>query len=213
MEILKNFAVLEGGDGSGTTTQLKILETHYGEEAKKMALPPLYTTFEPTDSIIGTIIRRALKNEEKIDKITLAHLFAADRSQHLYGPGGIVEHLDRGGLVVSDRYLPSSLVYQGITVGEELCKRLNEGFPGPELLFFLDLDPSIAQKRMENRSEKEIYEYLDFQVQVRERYVALMPYFQAQGVRVEIIDAQQSPEEIAALIWEKLQGLDALSCR
>ena len=201
MEILKNFAVFEGCDGSGTTTQLNILEEFIHQNRESLSLPSLYRTFEPTDGSIGKLIRSLLRKEIELLPKTVALLFAADRSEHIYGAGGVAEHCNRGELVVSDRYVPSSLVYQGITCGEELPLMLNRDFPGPELLLFFDIDPETAQKRMANRELKEIYEYMDFQIRVREQYKALLPQFTAQGVRVEIIDASPPPEEVAREVW------------
>ena len=138
---------------------------------------------------------------------TIAMLFSADRNEHLFGPGGIAERCKRGELAVSDRYIPSSLVYQGITCGEELPENLNKSFPGPELLLFLDIDPEIAFKRIKSRSDKEIYEYLDFQIRVRQRYISLLPKLSAKGVIVRTIDASPSPEEVAAEIWNLIQKM------
>ncbi|AEF82818.1 dTMP kinase [Leadbettera azotonutricia] len=205
MEILTNFAVFEGGDGSGTTTQLKLLKEHFSLAGK--GLPSFYDTFEPTDSPIGRIIRSGLKHETALKPETIACLFAADRSEHLYEKNGIIERCARGELVVSDRYIPSSLVYQGITCGEELPSYLNKDFPCPEVIFFFDLDPETAQKRMETRASKDIFEELEFQIRVRSLYKAMLPRFRDQGVRIEIIDASKSPGEVAALVWRALQKM------
>jgi len=220
MEILQNFAVFEGPDGSGTTTQLNILEaffhpndtrsgSQYVAESVNLyiALPPLYKTHEPTDGIIGRIIRSGLKKENTVLPETIARLFAADRNEHLYASDGVVERCARGELVVSDRYVPSSLVYQGITCGEELPATLNQAFPGPELLLYFDIDPETAQKRMAEREIKEIYEYLDFQVLVRQRYKALLPIFSGQGIMVEIIDASAPMDEVAGEVWRAIQKM------
>jgi dTMP kinase len=211
MEILRNFVIFEGGDGSGTTTQLKLLRERFGWQAGGAApLPFLFDTFEPTEGPIGRMIRSGLQGKIPLMSETIARLFAADRGEHLYGPGGIAERCGRGELVVSDRYVPSSLVYQGITCGEELPALLNRDFPGPELILFFDIDPETAQKRMANRPEKEIYEHLEFQLQVRARYKALLPRFEAENVRVETIDASFNPREVAAQVWTALQKLPIL---
>lgn len=217
MEILQNFAVFEGLDGSGTTTQLNILNEIFHPRGAKTSelyaaepdpepdyaspLPPFHKTCEPTDGIIGRIIRSALRKELELRPETIARLFAADRCEHVYGPDGVAERCGRGELVVSDRYFPSSLVYQGITCGEELPEMLNKGFPGPELLLFFDIDPELAQRRMATREKMEIFEYLDFQIQVRGRYKALLPKLESQGIRVEIIDASAPAEEAASQVW------------
>jgi dTMP kinase len=199
MEILKNFAVFEGLDGSGTTTQLKLLKNRF--EGKNPSLPPLYNTFEPTEGNIGKLIRSGLRGEIPALPATMAMLFAADRNEHLYGPNGIAEHRDRGALVLSDRYTPSSLVYQGLTCGEELPRALNEDFPLPELLIFFDLDPAVAERRMASRPIREIYERLDFQNVVRQRYQALLPEYREQGVRVEVVDAALPPVDVTDAVW------------
>jgi dTMP kinase len=207
MDMIQNFVILEGGDGSGTTTQLEFLRRRFsldeGEPAGKppAAFPSLFTTAEPSAGPVGLLIRSALKGESKLRGETLARLFAADRGEHLHGPGGILERANRGELVVSDRYVPSSLVYQGLECGEDLPRALNADFPAPELILFFDLDPAVAVERIKNRPDREIYEYLDFQIRVRERYRALLPEFTGRGSRVETIDAARSPEEVARAIW------------
>ena len=207
MKILKNFVVFEGCDGSGTTTQIGILEGFFQKNSSRLSLPPLYTTFEPTNGCIGTVIRSALRGELELAPKTIALLFAADRNEHIYGSEGIAERCGRGELVVSDRYLPSSLVYQGITCGKELPALLNSDFPAPELLIFFDVDPETAQKRIANRKQKEIFDYITFQVQVRERYKALLPNFSANGITVQTIDASGTPEEVGAGVWEAIEKM------
>jgi dTMP kinase len=208
MELLKNFAVFEGCDGSGTTTQISILENYLLQH--RQSLPPFYITFEPTNSSIGKLIRSGLQKKLILTSKTIALLFAADRCEHVYESGGIAERCNRGELVISDRYLPSSLVYQGITCGEELPELLNRDFPVPELLLFLDIDPETAHKRMAGREQKEIYENLDFQILVRKRYLSLLPYLSAEGVRVETIDASLTQEEVAGEVWKAIENMPIL---
>jgi len=194
-EIISNFAVLEGCDGSGTTTQIAIIT----ERLKKIQKPLFFPTFEPTNSQIGRIIRAALKKEINLEPETLAMLFASDRNEHLYGKDGILAHTKKGVLAVSDRYVLSSFVYQGIECGDELPKRLNSGFPLPELTIFLDIKPEIALERIKNRDSVELYEYLDFQEKVREKYLAILG--NNKTGRVEIVDASRTLEEVASQIW------------
>ena len=205
MEILKNFAVFEGLDGSGTSTQIGILDDFFNKS--RLSIPSFYKTFEPTNGSIGKLIRSALRKEIILEQKTIALLFAADRNEHIYGQGGIAERCSRGELVVSDRYLPSSLVYQGITCGDEYPILINQGFPGPELLLFFDIDPEIAIKRIAGREYKEIYEYLEFQTLVRQRYKALLPHLSEQGIRVETIDASFPPEKVAGEVWAAIEKM------
>jgi len=208
MEILANFAVFEGGDGSGTSTQLALLGEQYARFRPHG--PAFFPTAEPTSGAIGRIIRSALKNDPPLYPDTLARLFAADRGEHLYASNGIVERCKRGELVVCDRYVPSSLVYQGIECGESLPRSLNSPFPAPELLLFFDLDPNIALERLGSRPSLEIYERLEFQHKVRERYHALLGEYRGGGVRVEIIDASQSVEKVAGEVWRQVSKMPIL---
>ena len=210
MGILRNFVVLEGIDGSGTSTQMELLKGRFGSRDSEGGMPVLYATAEPGAGELGRLIRRTLRGELPLLPETLARLFAADRGEHLYGPGGVVERAGRGELVVCDRYVPSSLVYQGLECGEELPRTLNSPFPAPELIVFFDLDPRIAAERIRGRKEREIYEYLDFQIRVRDRYLSLLPGLRAQGSAVAQIDASRNQAEVAGQLWAALENLPIL---
>jgi dTMP kinase len=202
MNIISNFAVFEGGDGSGTTTQLSLLKERLEAGYHSADCHPVFfPTFEPTDGHIGQLIRAVLQKEIVLKPETMAMLFAADRNEHLYGKDGILAHTNRGELVVSDRYVLSSLVYQGIECGDELACNLNTRFPAPETLIFFDIDPETALQRLKNRSSLEIYEYRAFQVKVREKYLSLLETYRKTGVRVEIIDAGKNTREVADQVW------------
>ncbi len=211
--ILSNFCVFEGIDGTGTTTQIKELE----RRCRERSLPSWFTC-EPTEGEIGKIIRKALSGKLCFTPDTMARLFAADRGEHIQGENGIEEHLRSGELVVSDRYLFSSLAYQGSSGDAALPATLNESFPLPELLFFFDLDHDAAMDRVERRStpsgnleprELEIYERRDFQRQVRERYREILPQFADREPKMRIVnvDAGQPIERIAEIIWSEIEKL------
>jgi len=203
MDIIGNFVVLEGTDGSGTTTQLAML----AERFKDLKKPAFFPTFEPTDGQIGLLIRRALKKEISITPQTLCLLFAADRNEHLYNEDGILAQIGRGCLAVSDRYVLSSLVYQGIDCGDELPQILNSRFPAPELTIFLDIDPETAIRRMKSRDALDIYEHLDFQKKAREKYRTLLDSYCASGAQVQVIDASKSAREVAEQVWSKISQM------
>jgi dTMP kinase len=209
MKILRNFAVFEGGDGSGTTTQLSLLEERFRSPDVGGAV--LHPTCEPTAGPVGALIRSALKKEIALRPETLARLFAADRAEHLYGPEGVAERCGRGELVVSDRYALSSLAYQGLTCGDELPRSLNASFPVPELLLFFDIDPVAAQNRLRGRPALELYEYLEFQQKVREKYLSLLGEYRNSGALVEIIDASRSQAEVAEEVWRAVRKMPILN--
>jgi len=211
METLVNFAVFEGLDGSGTSTQLALLKQKF----EGSAVPGLNfsATFEPTDGVIGKLIRSVLRKELVFRPDTLARLFAADRNEHLYAPGGIVERCQRGELVVCDRYTLSSLVYQGIECGLELPRGLNSAFPVPELLLFFDIDTETAQKRMAGRPSLEIFEHIEFQEKVRNQYHVLLDEYRKAGVRVELIDAAKNTEKVAQDVWSAIAKMPIINSR
>jgi dTMP kinase len=203
MEIINNFVVFEGGDGSGTSTQLSLLS----DRLKHFKNPVFFPTVEPTDGHIGKIIRSILKKDDILQPETLAMLFAADRNEHLYGKNGIIAHVNNKELVVSDRYVLSSLVYQGIECGDEQPALLNSRFPAPELTFFFDVDPKIALDRIKHRNSLEIYEYLDFQAKVRQKYESVIDNYRKNGAKVEIIDAEKNAEEVADKVWSIVSAM------
>jgi dTMP kinase len=156
--VLKNFIVFEGCDGAGTTTQRNILRDKLaGKEGRGVGAgvkKAVFDTFEPTDSPIGRLLREALSKKHEFCPETLTFLFSADRCEHIYGKDGILERCKRGDVTICDRYLLSTLVYQGILCGDELALRLNSDFPMPALLLFFDIDPEIAISRVEGRGQK-----------------------------------------------------------
>ena len=206
--IIQNFVVFEGGDGSGTSTQLKLLGERLALFASRCTC---HICFEPTDGLIGRLIRSSLRGDPIYCPETVARLFASDRGEHLFSKGGIVERAARGELVVSDRYVLSSLVYQSIACGNDLPFRLNEDFPHPELLFYFEIDPHKALERIESRPVKDVFEQLEFQQKVKARYEALLPAYGSAGTRIVRIDAAQSVEEISTHIWSEMQKMPILS--
>lgn len=204
--ILKNFIVFEGIDGAGTSTQIEVLKKR--EDADRF-----FFTAEPTDSETGKFLRKMLKGDVELDPRTTAFLFAADRNEHLYGKSGtncgVVEQTQSGKIVVSDRYLFSSLTYQTVTCGNELPRKLNESFPLPEILFFFDINPEISLQRVLGRGKTEIYEKLDFQKATAERYRSVIDEYEKMntGMKIVRLDATLPVEEVAAIIAKNIEFL------
>jgi dTMP kinase len=200
--VLQNFVVFEGCDGSGTTTQLSLLKDYFSTHE---GLPPLWVTAEPSAGEIGRLVRVFLKGEVRCCPETLARLFAADRCEHLFGEKGIVARCVRGEIVVSDRYAPSSLVYQGIECGDALPRQLNEDFPIPQTLLFFDIDSETAEARMRDRPNREIFEYLAFQKKARQKYLSVLEYYRKKGSAVAIIDAGTTRENVFSQVLSFIQ--------
>ena len=199
--ILEKFVVFEGIDGAGTSTQMRLLAER--DSSKKIAF-----TAEPTERPTGKFLRQILAGKEKVAPQTAAYLFAADRAEHLWGQGGIVDQTKNGLTVVSDRYLFSNLAYQGVTCGEDLPKTLNSPFPLPQLLFFFDISAQKSLERVEKRGEaKEIYENEKFLSDTASRYRAIIDQYKKQadsGMRIIELDATLPKEKISDLIWKEI---------
>lgn len=199
--ILNNFVVFEGIDGAGTSTQMRLLAER--DSGKKIAF-----TAEPTERTTGKFLRQILAGNEKVAPQTAAYLFAADRAEHLWGQGGIVDQTKNGLTVVSDRYLFSNLAYQGVTCGEDLPKTLNSPFPLPQLLFFFDISAQKSLERVEKRGEaKEIYENEKFLNDTASRYRAIIDQYKKlenSGMRIVELDATLPKEKISDLIWKEI---------
>ena len=194
--ILKNFIVFEGIDGAGTSTQIKKICEKNPQK--------FFQTAEPTSLETGKFLRRMLGGEFSVDEKTNSFLFAADRAEHLYGKNGIIEQINNGKTVISDRYLFSSLAYQSISCGEELPKLLNSTFPLPEILFFFEIDPEISLKRVDSRNEKkEIYEKIETQKKIAMEYEKIISEYENNKsctMKIIRIDATKSIDEISETI-------------
>jgi len=195
--VVNNFIVFEGIDGSGTTTQMAYLASVFSQRKT-----PFFFTAEPTERPEGKLIRRILKGELDADPGTVAHLFASDRYQHLYGKDGILEHLERGEIVICDRYVLSSLAYQGISCGNDLPHYLNARFPPPGLTVFFRIEASKAMQRVQKRQELEIFEKLPFQQAVEAAYEAEIASAMQSGWKIEILNAADSLENVSRQLVE-----------
>jgi len=149
--------VFEGIDGSGKTTQSKLLAEKIGA----------FWTYEPSDSSVGKFIREILSGNIKVDDKTLALLFAADRIEHTK----LIKQRLKEGDVVCDRYLYSSIAYQSVSdVDEDFIKSINRYALKPDVVFLLVVDIDIALERVKT---KDIFEKKDFLEKVQNKYLEL----------------------------------------
>jgi len=178
------FIIIEGLDGSGKTTQAKLLVARLSKSHLA-----LYTA-EPSQGKIGTFIRnRVLYGEKRPPTDVEALLFAADRIEHVENE--IKPALALEQLVISDRYVYSSLAYQGAAgLSLEWIEKVNDHALKPDLAVFIDVDPKTVMRRL--KPKKSVMENMETQQKVR--YVYLK--FVAKGELVKI-DGDKPVKEVA----------------
>lgn len=193
---MKRFISFEGGEGSGKTTLIEKLSKELNLLGYK-----LIKTREPGGSKIAEEIRNVILNVDNVemDYRTEALLYAASRRQHLTEI--VVPALNEGKVVLCDRYVDSSLAYQGYARGlgieevYQINKYATEGIL-PDITFYIDVDPSIGLSRIKKNNrlvDRLDLEELSFHKRVREGYLEVAKIFKD---RIKVIDGNRTPEEI-----------------
>lgn len=191
------FVAVEGIDGSGTTTFTNLLAG-----ALQSAGIPAQRTAEPSTGPVGRLLREFLRAQDTPDMALYALLFAADRRHHWLSE--IKPALDAGTWVISDRYVLSSLAYQGIGEDAAWVASLNARAPMPVLTFLLDLPVETAQARIHGRgAPRENLEHLDFQEKVADRYRSLAQSFSSSLV---VLDATLPPAHLVRLAMAEISA-------
>lgn len=193
------FVVFEGLDGSGTSTQARLLHERLAADGVASVL-----TAEPTDGPVGSLVRRALQHRVDFaldphrEEQQMSYLFAADRFHHLHGAGdGVLAQRAAGKAVVCARYVWSSFAYNCRT-DEDVARvaRLNAGFPVPDLTFFVDVPVEVSRERIGRRGQaEEKYETAEKLALVRRMYERAMREFPCPAV---ILDGGRPPAELHA---------------
>ena len=200
------FIVFEGIDGSGKSTQIKNISKRLEILGNKV-----YSTFEPTDGPIGSLIRQMLSGKLATDQRTIASLFAADRTDHLVNQeNGIGLKVDQGEIVLCDRYYFSSYAYHAQYIDMEWvihANSLNAEILRPDVTIFIDVDPDICFERIKsNRNNFDMYEKIDVMKKVRANY------FQAFDAlkdleKIIIIDGNTSMERVEDRIFNEVKKI------
>lgn len=197
---------LEGGDGSGKSTQASLLAEWLTDQGHTVV-----RTREPGGSDVGARIRDiVLHHRGDVAPRAEALLYAADRAHHVATV--VRPALERGEVVIQDRYLDSSVAYQGAgrvldpAEVRDLSLWATEGAL-PDLTVLLDLDPVAARRRLD--SEERPFDRLEaeraeFHERVRSAYLALA---HAEPERFEVLDASLAPEQLATRIRERVAAL------
>jgi dTMP kinase len=203
------FVCFEGGEGSGKSTQSRLLQTWLLREGYAVVL-----TFEPGDTEVGRKLRQIVLSPEtgELSDRTEALLYAADKAEHV--DTVVQPALDRGQVVITDRYVDSMLAYQGagraldLTEVEEVARWATHDLR-PHLTVVLDLEPHHGLGRFEERDRIE-GESLEFHLRVREGYHRMA---KADPDHYLVLDAHQPVEAIGAAVRERVRPLLAQARR
>jgi dTMP kinase len=194
------FVVLEGGDGSGKSTQAAGLVSRLRELGREVV-----ATREPGATEVGAAIRSLVLGGGDLDARTEALLIAADRAEHVAQV--IRPALERGAVVVSDRHVPSSLAYQGVAraLGVDEIARLSEWATAglrPDLVVLLDVPPDVATRRRAGPEDRMEREPAEFRAMVNKAYRDL-----ADAFGWAVVDGTAPADEVAEQIWAVVRPL------
>ncbi len=200
------FITFEGGEGAGKSIQVEILASHLREEGY-----PIVVTREPGGTRIGEQIRAITHNQENVDMeaTTEAYLMAAARAQHV---AQIIEPaIAAGKIVLCDRYVDSSIAYQGFgrKLGADTIAALNAlaiNGAKPDLTLLLSVTPEVSTKRRsksaKTRDRLDLQQH-DFYARVYEGYLALA---KKEPNRYVVINAADSIVNVAQAIWKEISN-------
>ena len=196
------FVCFEGGEGSGKSTQSRLLRESLEAEGHRVLL-----TFEPGDTSVGKELRRIVLSPEtgSLAHKTEALLYAADKAEHVETL--VLPALERGEVVIMDRYVDASLAYQGagrdLDVAEvEQVQRWATGDLRPHLTVVLDVDPSVGMQRFEGRDRIE-GESLEFHQRVRAAFLAMA---ERAPEHYLVLDGRAPVADIATAILERVRS-------
>ena len=192
------FIVLEGGDGSGKTTQARALYSALRHEGYKVHL-----TAEPSRSTAGRLIQRKILHGKKTSPEVEALLFAADRFLHLESE--ILPALADGKIVVCDRYMYASFAYQGAQgVDSHWLREINRFAVKTDLALYLDVPAETGMSRIKRK--KSVLERPELQGRVRDEYLKMV-----QAGELTLVDGTQPirkvGENILDLVTRRLREL------
>lgn len=195
------FIAIEGTDGSGKSTQAKMLAERLVLEGHNV-----HHTFEPTDGHIGKLLRSILKGEKSVCQESIAALFLADRLDHLLNPvNGILKLLADGYIVITDRYYFSSYAYHSVYTEMEwvmACNGKCAQILRPDVHLFIDVTPEVSMSRISaNREIPELYETHEILTKVRNNFLKAIEITSSEE-KVLILDGNRAMVDVADEIYD-----------
>lgn len=206
VEDASRFIAFEGLDGSGKTTQIKLLAIRLGSMGYLT-----HVTSEPTDSVIGQLIQQHMMGAARFGEETVAALFVADRLNHILNKtSGIRKLLRKGITVISDRYYFSSYAYHSVHVPMDWviqANSLSRKILRPDLNIFIDVPPDVCIQRISlNRVKPQRYEKIRHLHEVLNNYRVAFARLKDQE-NVVSVDGTRSPAEVSDEIWVKVRDM------
>lgn len=200
------FIALEGIDGSGKSTQVKLLKENLEKAGHKV-----YTTCEPTDGPIGAMIRNIFVQKLDTDHRIIAGLFVADRLDHILNKtNGLLKKLEEGYTVITDRYYLSSYAYQGAHMSLDWVIAANAQSPEllrPDLNIYIDISPEVSMGRIaKGREATELFETHENLQLVYDTYTEVIERLKGEE-KIVITNGDRTPDLIAADIWGEVEKL------
>ncbi|MFP4005576.1 MAG: dTMP kinase [Candidatus Hadarchaeia archaeon] len=192
---------IEGPDGCGKSTQTSLLGEWLESEGYETEV-----TQEPTKGPIGKIIRKSLKGDIELSVETEALLFASDRLEHVKKT--IEPNLKKEKIVISERYVYSSLAYQTSRgLSKEWVEKINKYATKPDLTILIDIPPEIGARRMNSSRKLDTFDKdLKLQKRVREAYLKI-----AKEEGIDPIDGTKSRREVRDNIRKRVKKSYMLS--
>jgi dTMP kinase len=199
------FIVIEGVDGSGKTTQINLLKQRFAAHNLSAV-----ETHEPSDGVVGRLIRDIMRGNTPATQSTLAALFLADRLEHINNPvHGMKALMAKGHHIICSRYYFSNYAFQSEYVPIEWlvqCNSICKQELQPDLIIYLNIDPAASNERVQKgREHIEIFENLEKTIKAHEAFLAAFKQY-VSDENIHIINAHQNITEIGNEIWRLVEA-------
>lgn len=191
------FIAIEGVDGCGKSTHARLLARWLRSKGYRVVV-----TDEPTNGLIGRVIKRVLRGELKVPVAAEALLFAADRLHH--AEQLIIPALRKGRVVITERYFFSSLAYQAARrLSAQWIAKLNERAPTPDLTILIDVPAYVALGRIERSRKLDTFEKdLKLQRKVRAIYLQMV-----KKRKLKVVDGARVASQVQADLRKLIQSV------
>jgi len=188
-----NFIAFEGLDGSGSSTQVELLVKNLRTAGYKA-----FATKEPTNNVVGGLIRGLLTHDWKTSPEGFQLLFAADRAHHLSRE--IIPAVEDGNIIISDRYFFSTFAFGSVDLPLNWLKSINSRFPLPDLTFFIKVKPSVCLDRI--GKTRHHFEYFEEKTKLEKTFKTYQKLAKDPKNKIITVDGEKPIEEISKEIFD-----------